>query len=707
LTEATKQISLDVLVAMNTVIKNVRFYPLSSALVMNGMENLYQVFLNYFKTYPSFVLSESERTLLIGDEPLTQKDHEKSYVASTLEILLKFNIKSLSLHRGLEKRELLTLLSYLAKDPEKILDEGGLPELILKNHLSHIRLDEKIFVAKGKNQKIVAGLELTDDQIMQYLGESHPELQGDRQKLLELTDNPEWLLRSFEESLSKLAAEKDVLPTVQFAEKLTGILERMDEVSDQLDPDTQKKIKEKIDLAAAGIGPGVASEILLQHGEESASGPLMRHLVDRLLPGTAAAASEISKDADASGGNEAPEADSLPQIQEKIERLLGDSAKGVLDQAVMSSLTRTVQTLAAQKERATLETIMNRLLGNMFAEDAKVRDQAARALIEIVENLPEKEKYAVLGGIAGKLLDWVKLETLATPAYQKICGFLRDYVNDLIWQDDFHAAIPILDFFNDIRTGVVEKNDTIHEISVDFISACASEERLAILFNIYKDGEPDKKRDAGEMLIRLGDNALNHLLDLLREHRDSNERVRIMRLIISAGRPAVPPVRDRLGKDQPWFYLRNIAYILSHIGDESSAEALLPLLLHENIKVRLEALKSINRTGKSQRCALLLSVLPQVEHKFMINIIDVLGSAKCAEAEPTLVILLENNPIKDKDLRATLQERICAALGSIGLSNSIPVLSRIVGTKSFLGISRYPENVKTAAAKALTSIKKR
>jgi len=254
---------------------------------------------------------------------------------------------------------------------------------------------------------------------------------------------------------------------------------------------------------------------------------------------------------------------------------------------------------------------------------------------------------------------------------------------------------------------VVEKNDTIHEISVDFISACASEERLAILFNIYKDGEPDKKRDAGEMLIRLGDNALNHLLDLLREHRDSNERVRIMRLIISAGRPAVPPVRDRLGKDQPWFYLRNIAYILSHIGDESSAEALLPLLLHENIKVRLEALKSINRTGKSQRCALLLSVLPQVEHKFMINIIDVLGGAKCAEAEPTLVILLENNPIKDKDLRATLQERICAALGSIGLSNSIPVLSRIVGTKSFLGISRYPENVKTAAAKALTSIKKR
>lgn len=707
MTDAIKQISLDVLVAMNTVIKNVRFYPLSSALVMNGMENLYQVFLNYFKTYPSFILSESEKTLLVGDEPLTQKDHEKPYVASTLEILLKFNIKSMSLHRGLEKRELLTLLSYLAKDPEKILDEGGLPELLLKNHLSHIRLDEKIFVAKGKNQKIVAGLELTDDQIMQYLGEFHPELQGDRQKLLELTDNPEWLLRSFEASLSKLAAEKDVLPEVQFAEKLTGILERMDEVSDQLDPDTQKIIKEKIDLAAAGIEPGVASEILLQHGEKSASGAMMRHLVGRLFPGAAAAGSEIPKDAEASGGNEAPKADSLPQIRENIERLLGDSAKGALDQAVMSSLTRTVKILAVQKDQAAVDTIMNRFLANMFAEDARVRDQAARALIEIIENLPDKEKQAVLGGIAGKLLDWVRLETLATPAYRKICNFLRDRVDDLIWQDDFHAAIPILDFFNDVRTGVIEKNDTIHEISVDFINACASAERIAILFNFFKEGEPDKKRDAGEMLIRLGDAALNQLLDILKDHRDSNERVRIMRLIISAGRRAVPPVRDRLGKDQPWFYLRNIAYILSHIGDESSAEAMQPLLLHENIKVRMEALKSISRTGKNQRCTLLLSVLPQVEHKFMINIVDALGSAKCAEAEPTLLILLENNPIRDKDLRATLQERICVALGSIGLSNSIPALSKIVGTKSFLGISRYPENVKAAAAKALASIQKR
>lgn len=112
------------------------------------------------------------------------------------------------------------------------------------------------------------------------------------------------------------------------------------------------------------------------------------------------------------------------------------------------------------------------------------------------------------------------------------------------------------------------------------------------------------------MLIRLGDDALKRLLDLLREQTDSNERVRIMRLVISAGRRALPLVRDRIHKDQSWYVLRNIAYILGHIGDESSAKALQPLLLHENSKVRLEALKSINRTGKNERCTLLLAALP-------------------------------------------------------------------------------------------------
>jgi HEAT repeat protein len=209
------------------------------------------------------------------------------------------------------------------------------------------------------------------------------------------------------------------------------------------------------------------------------------------------------------------------------------------------------------------------------------------------------------------------------------------------------------------------------------------------------------------MLIRLGDDALKRLLDLLREQTDSNERVRIMRLVISAGRRALPLVRDRIHKDQSWYVLRNIAYILAHIGDESSAKALQPLLLHENSKVRLEALKSINRTGKNERSTLLLAALPQADHKFMLNIIDVLGNAKCTEAAATLIGFFETSPISNKSLRADMEEKICNALGLIGSPDAIPLLVKIVESKSFLGISRYPEKVKVAAGKALASLKKR
>jgi HEAT repeat protein len=54
-----------------------------------------------------------------------------------------------------------------------------------------------------------------------------------------------------------------------------------------------------------------------------------------------------------------------------------------------------------------------------------------------------------------------------------------------------------------------------------------------------------------------------------------------------------------------------------------------------------------------------------------------------------------------------MEEKICTALGLIGSPDAIPLLVKIVESKSFLGISRYPEKVKVAAGKALASLKKR
>jgi HEAT repeat protein len=284
---------------------------------------------------------------------------------------------------------------------------------------------------------------------------------------------------------------------------------------------------------------------------------------------------------------------------------------------------------------------------------------------------------------------------------------LKDLVHDLIRQGRFAEAIPILDVFSNISAGILEKNDKAQEISSDIIQSLASEEHLSILFKAFKTNNPNKQVESGRVLVRLDDGAMNRLLDILRDKSDSDDRVRIMKLFIGIGKRAVPVVRDRINKTAPWYYLRNLAYILGHIGNESSASALQPLLLHENKQLRMEALKGIYRTGGKERGAILLSVLPLADDQFKLNIIEALGNAKCVDAVPELLSMLKKQRLVAPSLRADREERICASLGSIGSPEALPALSKIAKSVFFFRIHPHAAKVKIAAGIAVASIRKK
>jgi HEAT repeat protein len=172
------------------------------------------------------------------------------------------------------------------------------------------------------------------------------------------------------------------------------------------------------------------------------------------------------------------------------------------------------------------------------------------------------------------------------------------------------------------------------------------------------------------------------------------------------GQKVIPAIKDRINdKNAPWYYLRNMAFLFGHIGNETNVYILQPLLLHENNRVRMEALKSIFQVGGKQRGPLLLSVLPKTDDQFRLNIIETLGNAKCAEAVPNLLDMLKKPSLIASQLQIDLQEKICTALGLIGSPEAIPALTEIAESKSFLRIRAYPEKVKNAAGKALKSIK--
>ena len=103
------------------------------------------------------------------------------------------------------------------------------------------------------------------------------------------------------------------------------------------------------------------------------------------------------------------------------------------------------------------------------------------------------------------------------------------------------------------------------------------------------------------------------------------------------------------------------------------------------------------------RGAILLEALPDADDQLKMEIVEALGNARCVEAVPELIRMLEERKSVSSDVRDDFEEKLCIALGAIGAPEALPVLKKISG--SF--ISRYAKKVKIAAGIAAVSIDKK
>ncbi len=346
---------------------------------------------------------------------------------------------------------------------------------------------------------------------------------------------------------------------------------------------------------------------------------------------------------------------------------------------------------------------------NLIAENIADINKALNRLSEMegtIESFFSEEQRELIKKSVRQVVQWLESENTVTPAYKSICLTLQKLIEDFIKYKLFAEANPVIDVFGKINTGILRKNEEIRQISMEVLQNLASEQNINILFNEIDINEKNKTTEAFQIFFGFGEMIMKKLLDSVRDANDSKERIRIIHIIQELGERAIPAIKESINMNAPWYYLRNMAYILGRIGNYSSADILRPLLLHNDRRVRIEALKSIHQIGGNKRGPLLLSVLQQVEHELAVNIIETLGKIKYYEAVPDLIDMLKSKSSLTKDEQIALQEKICSALGVIGSSEAIPVLTEIAESRSFLGIKAYPDDVKNAASRALAKIKR-
>ncbi|MDD4357027.1 MAG: HEAT repeat domain-containing protein [Smithellaceae bacterium] len=695
--------ALDVLVIFNTAIKNVRLYPPASASVSSVIEKLYLSLLDLLLKEEQISFSESEKALLIDGRPLSPKDQERPHTVSLLNLLIGLGLKSITFTKGLEKEELFRFIELFSRTPESIQENGGINKLLTDQNIVHVVLDEKLYVAIDKDHQFVAGLDITDDQIKKFFNMMHPEMDPDSPQFAEMAKDPEALSKAFNTGLSKIMAQKETLTGVQLSESLNHMLSLLDKASGNLSDEKRDLLSHSVGQALIASDPALAEQLTKQNTEHLLGGFLLQYLLAEVM-GTNASEG-FGNDPDNPGAKEASgdSKSKLLQVAEKFSRRLQDQ-RTLLDEGLMALLPKIIDQLAAQKEQETIENMLERLIDNLYSESTEVRLIAAKSLADIIENLPDERKNEVVEKLSGQIIPWLTNETVFSLGYQRICVILSDTTKDHIGKRQFSYALKYLDAFNAVAGDAAEKPDDIKNESVRIIDQLACPENISILLQEIESPDQQRRENAGRVFTSLGNTAIEDLLDQLRTTTDSNERVQIMHLISTTGEKALPLITGRIKKEEPWFYLRNIAYLLGQIGNAQSTRALVPLLYRRNEKLRNEALKSIYRVGGDQRGKILMEAYPLVEEEFKPGIIEVLGQSKAADAVPFLMDLLRDKPLIASAARTTLEEKICSALGAIGSPDAIDLLSDITATKSFLGLRSYPERVKAAAARALITI---
>ena len=398
--------------------------------------------------------------------------------------------------------------------------------------------------------------------------------------------------------------------------------------------------------------------------------------------------------------------------------LLAKNPKTVHDEVGLPKLmmeNQTAQIVPDNKISVTLEKD-HEIVSDLDIAEGQISESIAEmqtvftglnAMHGAIESLPSEEKRDMIKRLSVRTAEWIEMETAVTPAYKEICHRLQTLLQDFISYGFFAEANPIIDVFSKINTGALKKDDEVRGVSLEVLRNLASENNINILLKEFNTNKKNESIEAFQILTGFGDIIMNKLLNIVRNASDSKERISIIHIIEEMGHRAIPAIIASINMNAPWYYLRNMAYILGRIGNETNADILQALLLHKDKRVHKEALKSIGQTGGNKRGPLLLSFLPQAEGELRVNVIEMLGKIRCTEAVPNLLDMLKNKSLIAKDEQISLQEKICNALGTIGSPEAIKTLSEIAESKSILGIGSYPKEVKSAAIRALADIKRK
>lgn len=711
--------SMDVMLAIVAAVTNQRLYPPTSSLVVNTMNRMIHIVKAALEQADEVAYAETEKTLLVQGEPLSEKDLSKSQINAFLRLMLDYGIRSIGFKRGITEQELIEFVRIFIKTPKEMEADGGVAKIVSDLQSTHIKIDEKVFVELDSDHRMVSTMQLSDDDIVRFIFGNQVVKEAAMEQVREMVKDSEWISRVFQAGIKQVMKDTEIFVADELSDRLAEMINGLSRIANMERGAVSQAILGSLPEMEKESAVTLFSQNLSTVFGQNTFQNFVEDLDDdaflRLLTRIKDLAVDVSDDENRPE-HQVKSMHRVFQLMTASRKAAGlfslDQLRAMKNEVVITpeerlakGMDKTIERLMAQGNMSSVMTLIERLGRMLKNKDPKVRFKAAAMMLKVDKRLEAAEQNDHRLPILRKLTEWLGFETVMFPEYEQITDQMEQMARRLIESDQTLDAEPMLEVYYKIYDGQLPREKEMRTLAGKMLRNLASEDLLTLLISEIRADGAKKQSEGIPALTMLGAVSIERLLNRLYHTQNRLERNRLIQALTAIGRPAAKPIVERILQKGPWYFLRNLILVLGRVGSEAHVKVLSDMLADGDSRVQREAVFAIQNIAGHNAGGILMKFINFVDDDVKELIIVGLGAVKYQPAAAGLAAMLEEKtPGKTRKARDDIRIKICEALGRIGDQQAAPVLEKLIHSKSFLAIKAHDPVVRAAAADALKKL---
>lgn len=290
--------------------------------------------------------------------------------------------------------------------------------------------------------------------------------------------------------------------------------------------------------------------------------------------------------------------------------------------------------------------------------------------IVAAEEEEEKDPYITLLHLLFALLPLEKEEEVFSQFMESLDKVLEGFLT----RGDFEHAALTLQWIREFSSAPSFTEGQKERMTQSLLRA-GDQERVKRVETVLSRGGHIHVEALSEYLIFLDRSALPHLCDLLGSVTEKSLRVVVCEALVVLGKEDVETLVKRL-KDERWFVVRNIVYVLGKIGGIKAVEGLSRVVTYAEPRVRREVIHALEGAPEPKAKDTLVSFLDDPDSTLRVQALRALTNAHHHRAADHLMKRISQKEFGEKPF--TEKKEFFDTLAAVAADEAVPFLSGIL-----------------------------